>query len=266
MSGFGVQLEAARQAHLAARSLEDSVRQQVAQAFSAWENGEYSAQSIRWRLEAIIRTAYRTSAALAAAHAARQSGIPDWTPTEVFRTPYLDNLLADVRRNLREYKASDRSEAPRRRAVLRIQHSAGVASQRGYTDSMIQAYTELEDFGFRLRKVWLANFTGNTPCEYCRALHGTEVGLNEEFPTGDNKLKVYGDLKGPPRHPRCRCYLAILTVTLENAFEQLDIEEPGLPATTMSTDDVKKMPNKVFRAVVKTLQKIVSFVRGRRDG
>lgn len=266
MASFGEQLRAARQAHLAVSSLELTVRQQIASAFDAWERGEYSAQSIRWRLEAIIRSAYRTSAAVAAAHAAREADIPGWTPAEVFSTEYLANLLADVRRNLREYKASDRGEAARRRAVLRMQHSAGVAAQRGYTDAMIESYSELEDFGFRLRKVWLANFVNNTPCEYCTALHGTEVGLHEDFPTGDNRLKTYGDLKGPPRHPRCRCYLAILIVTLENSFEALDIETPSSPIQTMSTDDVKSMPVRVFRAVVKTLQKIISFVRGGDDG
>lgn len=131
---------------------------------------------------------------------------------------------------------------------------------------MISSYTELQDFGFHLRKVWLANFVNNTPCDYCRALHGTEAGLHEDFPTGDNRLKVYGDLKGPPRHPRCRCYLAILIVSLENAFEALDIEKPTPVPQTMSTDDVKRMPVRVFRAIVKTLQKIVSFVRGGEDG
>lgn len=149
---------------------------------------------------------------------------------------------------------------------MRVQHSAGVAAQRGYTDAMIASYTELEDFGYRLRKIWLANFTNNTPCAYCTALHGTEVGLHEEFPSGDNRLKIYGDLKGPPRHPRCRCYLAILTVTLDNALEPLDIEKPRLPATTMTTDEVKRMPNKIFQAVVKTLQRILRAVRGRRNG
>lgn len=266
MASFGEQLHAAKQAHLAASALESTVRQEIAATFDAWDAGQYTPQSVRYRLEAIIRTAYRTSAAVAAAHASRQSGIPGWTPAEVFNTDYLQNLLADVRRNLREYKASDRGEAARRRAVLRMQHSAGVAAQRGYTDAMVESYSELADFGFHLRKVWLANFVNNTPCEYCAALHGTEVGLHEDFPTGDNRLKVYGDLKGPPRHPRCRCYLAILVVTLENAFEALDVDDPDTPPQTMSTDDVKSMPALIFRAVVKALQKVISFVKGGLGG
>lgn len=267
MAGYGEQLQAAKNAHLAATSLELLVRQEIANVFSAWENGEYTAQSVRWKLESIIRTAYRTSASVAAQHAARQSGIPGWEPSEVFTSDYLTDLIADIRRNLREYKASDQGEKARRRAVLRMQHGAGVAAQRGYTDSMIASYAELEDFGYRLRKVWLANFVNNDPCEHCRALHGVEVGLHEEFPLPTlRKLAVYGDLKGPPRHPRCRCYLAILVVSLENAFEDLDIETPTPSPETMTTDDVKKMPNKIWGAVVKTLRKIVSFVKGDRHG
>lgn len=266
MASFGDQLRAAQQAHLAASALEATVRQEIVATFDAWDQGQFNAQSVRWRLESIIRAAYRSSAAVAAAHAARQSGISGWTPAPVFNTEYLQNLLADVRRNLREYKKSDRGDAARRRAVLRMQHSAGVAAQRGYTDALISAYGELADFGFRLRKVWLANFVNNTPCEYCRDLHGTEVALDEDFPTGDNRLKVYGDLKGPPRHPRCRCYLAILIVSLENAFEALDIENPGTAPLTMTSAQIRSMPAQIFRALVKTLRKIISFVRGGEDG
>lgn len=265
MASFGDQLRAAKQAHLAAASLENSVRQQIAATFDAWDRGEHSAHSVRWKLEAIIRNAYRSSAALASANVARESGLPGWTPAEVFTTDYLTSLIADIRRNLREYKLSDRGDTARRRAILRMQHGAGVAAQRGYTDATVAGYSELEDFGFRLRKIWLANFVNNDPCLHCRALHGTEVGLNEQFPAGAD-LKVYGNLLGPPRHPRCQCYLVVLVVSLENAFEALDIEHPSQEPQTMSTDDVKKMPAKIFSAVVKTLQKIISFVRGGDNG
>lgn len=260
MAGFREQLQAARQAHLAATAIEDSARLQVAQAFQDWESGKYNALSIRYRLERIVRLAYRASITVAAEHVSRMAGVPGWSPTEVFNSDYLAALIQDVRRNLREYKASDKEEAARRRVVFRMQHSAGVAAQRGYTDEMIQAYTELQDFGFQLRKVWLANFVNNAPCEHCVALHGTEAALHESFPVS-SELKVYGDLKGPPRHPNCKCYLAILVVSLENAFEALDIDDPGPAPQTMTTADVKRMPGKIFAAVVKTLRKIISFGR-----
>lgn len=265
MASFGEQLRAAKAAHQAASALETSVRRQISEIFDQWDVGTHTPQSVRWKLEAVIRSAYRSSAALGSAHVARESGLSDWSPAEVFTTEYLTSLIADVRRNLRDFKLSDRGDTARRRAILRMQHSAGVAAQRGYTDSLISGYSELEDFGYRLRKVWLANFINNDPCDYCRSLHGTEVGLHEEFPHGVD-LKVYGNLLGPPRHPRCRCYLAILIVSLENALEALDIDRPTPAPQTMSTDDVKKMPSKIFTAVVKTLQKVISFVRGGNHG
>lgn len=266
MSSFGEQLRAAQQAHHAVGALEDAVRQEVAAVFAQWERGALTNQEGRTRLEGIVRTAYRTSSAVAASHAARQSGLPGWTPPELPSSKYLRSLLFDVRRNLREFRRSEQTEKDRRQAILRIQHSAGVAAQRGYTDALIEAYAELEDFGFELRKLWMANFVNNTPCEQCSALHGTEVGLHEEFPTGEARLKVYGDLKGPPRHPRCRCYLAILIVTLENALEPLDERAPTSPPQTMTTDEVQEMPNRIFQAVVKVLQKVITFVKGRRRG
>ncbi len=262
MTGFREQLQAARQAHDAASNLDAAAQKKILEAFDAWDSGDHSAQSVRWQLEAIIRSAYRASAAVAAEQYSRESGIPGWKPTEVFNTQYLQNLLKDVRRNLREYKASDKGEVARRRAVFRMQLSAQVAAQRGFTDATNQSAQELKDFGFQLRKVWLANFAGNTPCEHCRELHGTEVGMNEDFPIGAADLKVYGDLSGPPRHPNCRCYVVILTVSLENAMEALDIQNPGPAPKAMTTDDVKKMPDKIFAAVVKTLRKVIAFVKG----
>lgn len=267
MASFGDQLAAAKAAHLAASSLEDQVRNDIGAAFDAWERGDLNDRTIRYRLESIIRNAYRGSAALAAEFTARQSGLDGWEPGEVFLTDYLRSLISDARRNLRDYKRGPRDEKSLRSTVLRMQHGAGVAAQRGYTDSLIANYGELEDFGYKLRKVWLANLDNNVPCGHCRALHGTEVGLREEFPTGTlSPLKVYGDLRGPPRHPRCRCYLAILIVSLENAFEELDIERPAPEPQSMSTDDVKRMPPLIWKAVVKTLRKIVSFVKRGSNG
>jgi hypothetical protein len=266
MASFGDQIDAARRSHLAVKSLESSVRQQVATAIAEWEYGVESDQSIRHRLENIVRNAYRTAAAVGGAHAMRESGMPEWVPSEqVFTSDYLSELLKDVRRNLRTYKAGPQQLEDRRRLVTRVQHSAGVAATRGYTDAVIKAYIQLEDMGFSLRKLWMANFNGNTPCAHCRALHGTETGLREEFPVKSSSvLKVYQDLTGPPRHPRCQCFLVVLIVTLENAFESLDIERPKPAPTTMTTEEVKSMPFSVFRAVVVTLQKVIKLIRGKK--
>lgn len=265
MASFGEQIEASRVSHLAVRALEVSVRLQIADAMSAWDRGDYTAQSVRWKLEAIVRDAYRSAAAVGVSHVSRQSGIPGWRPVGVFNTDYLQGLLADVRRNLRDYKASDKSDIARRRAISRMAHSAGVGATRGYTDAILETNRELRDFGFMVRKLWLANFENNTPCEFCQALHGTEVALDHDFPSDRNVLKIYGDLKGPPRHPRCKCRLCVLHVRLENLFEILDIESPADATTdTLSTAEIQAMPDGVFRLLTRGLRKVIRWMKGDR--
>lgn len=263
MTSYGDQIAAARTAHQAASSIEAQARNNIQAAFDAWDRGEYDAQTIRHRLEAVIRQAYRASATLAAQFTARQSGLPQWKPSgTVFTSDYLSSLIKDVQRNLREFKSSPRDDPDYRRHILRLQHAAGVAAQRGYTDALIESYSELEDLGYVLQKVWLANFINNTPCETCTALHGTSIGLREEFKVqASDTAKVYLNLQGPPRHPRCRCYLCILVTDLTNVGEELDVDHPSTshPSPSMSTDDVKKLPKKVFLALLASFKAIKKF-------
>ncbi len=266
MASFKDQLESSRRSHEAVRELESAVRRQIVEAFDAWDLGEEDAQSIRWRLERIVRSAYRSASAVGVAHTSTQSEIPGWRPVGVFNTEYLQALLADVRRNLREYKASPREDKDRVRAISRISHSAGVGATRGYTDSVLETNRELRDFGFMLRKIWLANFVDNLPCEFCIALHGEEVPLEDSFVTSSNKLKVYGDLKGPPRHPRCKCRLAILHVSLENLFEKLNVDDLRDGSTnTISTREVQALPRGIFSTIVKGLKNVLRWMRGRNS-
>ncbi len=266
MASFKDQIETSRRSHEAVRALEASVRLQVEEAFLDWEAGNETAHSIRWRLERTVRSAYRTASAVGVTHTSAQSGIPGWRPTGVFNTEYLQALLADVRRNLREYKASPREDKDRVRAISRISHSAGVGATRGYTDSVLETNRELRDFGFMLRKIWLANFVDNLPCEFCIALHGEEVPLEASFETASNKLKVYGDLKGPPRHPRCKCRLAILHVSLENLFEKLNVDDLRDGSTnTISTREVQALSRGIFSTIVKGLKNVLRGMRGRNS-
>lgn len=262
MASFGDQIESSRVSHLAVRTLEETVRIKIAQAFLDWENGRISNRSIRFRLEAIVRDAYRGAAAVGVAQTSAQSGIPGWRPVGVFSTDYLDGLLADTRRNLREYRASKRDVVARTRAVSRIQHSAGVGATRGYTDAILETNRELKDFGYLLRKLWVANFVENTPCEFCQELHGTEVGLAESFPSDQNVLKIYGDLKGPPRHPRCKCRIVILQIRLENLFERIDVDNPQqADLDTITTDEIQALPTALFDSIVRGLRKLLKWVR-----
>lgn len=268
MTSFAAQLRAAKSAHLAASAVEAVARQQIEVAYNDWEAGLLDARTVRYRLEAIIRSAYRSSANVAIAHTAAQSGLPGWKPSgTVYRTEYLEALLKDVRRNLREYKQSDRTDTDRRRHVLRTQHSAGVGAQRGYTDALIESYAELEAYGYQLRKVWLANFEDHVPCPSCSSLHGKGVGLREEFKVkASDSSKVYLNLQGPPRHPRCQCYLCVLVVDLDNVQDPLDVDQPKPSRTTMTTDEVKALPSKVFTAVVKSIKLVKQYLKGKFNG
>lgn len=263
MASYGEQIAAARQAHLAASSIEEQARANIRDAFDAWDSGQYDAQTVRHRLESIVRQSYRASASLASQFASTQSGLPKWKPSgTVFTSDYLSSLIKDVQRNLREFKSSPRDDPDYRRHILRLQHAAGVAAQRGYTDALIESYAELEALGYSLRKVWLANFINNVPCPTCRSLHGTSVGLREEFKVRvSDTAQVYLNLQGPPRHPRCRCYLCILVTDLTNVGEELDVDTPEAsnPVRGLSTDDVKALPKKVFSALVASFKTIKKF-------
>lgn len=260
MPSFKEQSALHRAGRLATASLETSARSSIAEIFLSWDNGDLNAQSVRHRLEGVIRSAYRGSAGVARGIAQRSSDIPDWISNEVFNTEYLQDLLADVRRNLRDYKSGALS---REQAIYRMEHSAGVASQRGYTDQIIASYTELEDFGLSIRKYWVANFVDNTPCPACRRLHGTSVGLHESFRAESGEPGVYRDLVGPPRHPRCQCALQMFVVTLENAFESPNFENPQDSPSMLSTKDVKNMPKRIFATVLASLGAILNFFRGK---
>lgn len=259
MASFREQMEIHQASRVATAALEAASRASIEQLFSEWETGMHSNAAIHWRLEAVVRQAYRTSAGVARGVAQQSSDLPDWVSSEVFNTDYLQSLLADVRRNVREFK---KGLLTRDKAILRIQHSAGVAVQRGYTDQTIASYMELEDFGMELRKYWVANFVNNDPCPACRRLHGTAVGLHEMFRAETGEPGVYRDLIGPPRHPRCQCRLYIFVVTLENAFDRPNFESPQEAPQMMSTSDVKKLPDTVFKAIRNSLRAVLRFLRG----
>jgi hypothetical protein len=246
MASFRKQMKVHDASRYAISAIESSSRRAIARLFSEWDNGDLTAGSVRYRLEAVIRSAYRSSAGVARGVAIQASGIPGWEPTEeVFNTEYLLSLLGDVRKSLREYKDGSLS---RDQAISRMEHSAGVASQRGYTDQLIAAYSELEDFGMKFRKYWVANLKDNTPCPACLRLHGTYVKLNQPFRTESGEPGVYRDLQGPPRHPRCQCKIYIFSVSLENAFHSPDFESPQTAPQMLNTSEVKKMSDTIFSA------------------
>lgn len=244
----------------AQRGIDAIEAQAVARMHEVWaewlEASEHTDVQVRFRMENVVRTAYRAAAQLAVSQMRDQvrEFLPDWNPeTRIFRTSYLDALLEDVRRNLREYKA-DRTVLARRRAALRMELSARVASQRGYTDALLSLAGELDDAKLQVRKTWQATFINNTPCPQCTELHGVSVPLGSSFPgTGS----VYIDLLGPPLHPRCRCKLVILvsqTGVPEAAMGEIPASVTEQSERSMSAADVRAMPKKAYDAFLRFLR------------
>lgn len=260
MASFAAQVQQARASARAAFSVEAANRQLVSDLFDKWDRGQITTRQMRFRLEAVVRSAYRASGELGRDLARRQSGIPGWRPADVTRqTDYLSSLQADARAALTEYiktrarktLSPEQQAKARARAVMRTQHSAGVATTRGYTDALIAAFSELEEKGVQVRKVWTANFVNNDPCPRCRALHSQKTTIHGTFRDIDGK-GIYRDLKGPPRHPRCKCFLIIVVVTLDNAGEILDVDSPS-DSTSMTANDVRDLPTPVYHSVLKAL-------------
>jgi len=181
----------------------------------------------------------------------------------VFNNEYLQQLLKDVRKNLRAYKAT-KDPDQRRKFQMWIEFSAQVAAGAGATEQSLEAYKELSDFGYRVVKGWMANFQDHTPCEDCLALHGTVIGLDDSFPRPAGSGRPYVSLQGPPRHPRCQCHLVLLIQALDNAFDKPDFSHPDTGRSTLSTEDVKSMSAGVFKSVVAVLKAIVAKFRRRK--
>lgn len=264
MTSLSDQLYAAELAHKAASSLEDSVRLQISSVFDFWGQGLYTDHTVRFKLEDIIRSAYKSSAALAATAAQRAVGDDEWTPKVVGNNVYLKALIRDLRRNLRVYKKSKKTADDKRRAILYMQHGAGVAAQRGYTDGTISAYKE-QDTVLNLEKVWRANFVNNTPCALCRSLHNKSVGLTEDFAVPTDK-GVFVNQQGPPRHPNCKCYLVIIIRDLKNSQEKIDEPAPGpLVVPSISNETLQRMPAKFFLKLIRALQATLKALKGKKN-
>lgn len=261
MSSFAQQIQDSRTAHAAADAIEASAMQSVVQAFQDYENGFLTRQSIRHRLESIIRSSYRASAAVAAQHLVSQSDLPNWTPVATFSNDYLQSLLSDVRRNLRDYKAGEPGSAATRRAILNIQLSASVAAERGYTDQITDGAKQLRDFGYQLKKTWAADYDDNEPCSQCDDLNGTVIEYDSQFP--HHSAKVYINLQGPPAHPRCHCRVVLLISALENGFDSIDLKRPSTSSapTLISSTQVKKISRSMLTSIKAVLRSIISLAR-----
>lgn len=196
-----------------------------------------------------------------------------------------DVVAADKRRSREERKEFADQVASRMseriaRAVASMSHrakmSASVAAQRGMSDGHMLTYKKADLPDAVWKKVWLANFTNNSPCPTCTALHGIVVDLDDEFPApAGSGLAVYGDLSGPPRHPNCKCRLVIfpeiggaVAFTTDKASPDKlksyakkrtkEIPKSKRESLGISSQEIKAMPATKF---VKWKNKIVSSIK-----
>ena len=244
----------------AAATLSDTAaRELVVRAVENFLSGSRNSRQVRFDLEKIIRTAYRTSARAAMSAAREQAGKGKrWAPvSKDLTSETLDRLLQDVRRNLNEFKESDKGDTAYRRAVLRFQLSATVAAQKGFSDGQKISFDVLDQDGERVRKHWIANFDGHQPCDHCVSLHGLEVEAASEFPRPVG-VSIYVDLYGPPLHPRCQC--TALYVVSPDPSERLDVQEATKP-TMIDSQTIKNLPLSIFKAVIGAVTRALDLLR-----
>lgn len=190
-----------------------------------------------------------------------QAHLPGWEPEYPDVSVLQRSILSDVRRNFRDYWFGPRLEEHRKKANLLLDLSLTTLLRQAYSDALLSAYSELEDRGYEVLKQWNANFVNNTPCDSCVKLHGQRLPLDKEFPfDGKHKHPVYGVLLGPPRHPRCKCYLSIIIVDPDVLIENEDYDEVvgddiPRPSQSWSTEKIQSLPIRVFKKIMQGLRK-----------
>jgi hypothetical protein len=196
---------------------------------------------------------------------------------------YLDWLLADVARSydslglLRAVVRvawngalpAERASSVKRAVLvhgsataLRNRLSVEVAATSAQTHSEIAAGEQLEAAGAAAWKQWRCRKDppDERTCHWCRVLHLMVIPVGADFPQGDpadltghgrltQPPRWYrGWLKGPPRHPRCRCRIVIIT-----SLPVLPVASEGSQAepepSYLAASDIRAMPESKFQAL-----------------
>lgn len=262
MTSYKAQIDATKAAHLAARALADAAQISISAAFDRYNAGEITSKQYEAEALRVVRKSYRDSAKVARLLTKSQAQLTGWNPEpSIITSPYLKSLEQDVRNNFKKYREGIHSD---RQLRLRLQLSAYTGAERGFTDAQLKHYKELQDFGYRIRKLWVANFMNNDPCIDCVNLHGTAVAFESEFPVPTlMRTAIYRDLQGPPLHVRCKCVMVVLISSLDNIFESIPNQRTTSRATAMTTESVKRLPTRAFNSILSVLSSIAR--RGKND-
>lgn len=232
----------------------------------------------------------------------------DWLLTDVDRSY---DSLAVLRAAVRVSWLSSPTHAGRAEAVknavlahgtdlaLRNRLAAEVAAPAARAQAEIAQGEELQSAGVRVWKQWRCRCTGNIPdervCHWCRALHGMVIPLHANFPmgephdlTGHGRLTrpprlYHGVLAGPPRHPRCRCHIKILTDLEQAGVASGAGGQEAAPATSpvvrqatpgfLTAADIRAVPESRYQALVHFVEaavhelgQVLGRLRRARDG
>ena len=236
----------------------------------------------------------------AAAEAVRQ----EWAASGSPQHEYLDWLVADVHRSYAAlgqlrgavrvgwaFPVAERPAAVRDAVLdtgadlaLRNRLTLEVAAAAARTLRQVADGEERELAGDTVWKQWLCSHSppDARTCHWCRALHGLIVPLHASFPEG-----LAADLSGhgrptrpprwyrrwrlgPPRHPRCRCRIKILTqlppVSSGDGGQGDDAAatapqqaagEPAVPAHSgalLAAADIRALPEDRYQALLHFLK------------
>jgi len=165
------------------------------------------------------------------------------------------------------------------RLAVRARMTVGVATSFSRTQAVLAEGRRRQAAGEKVMKSWRSRLLPRT-CRWCRALHGTMIPLDEEFPHGDPVAlpqqrtrrvatpagarrsdraigqpiiftfppAVWGGrLEGPPRHPECECEVVLVTLT-DEPMPALDRgPEPG--TSYVHAADIAALPESRYQAL-----------------
>ena len=253
------------------QAAEDAVRQ-------AWGSAPHT-EYLDWLL-ADVEVAYRSLAMLRADIRDAWASVPQAAFQPGVTPPGTNPSMAAAHRRAEAVSTAVASYGAG--IALRNSLSVEVALTASRTAREIAGGEQLERTGQQVWKEWRCSKSppDERTCHWCRALHGMAIPLSASFPagtptdlTGHGRLtrppRLYHRvLKGPPRHPRCRCRIVVVTHlprvpsgtsgSQERASEGTGDAAPNMSAPGfLAATDIREMPEDRFQALIHFLEAAV---------
>lgn len=173
-------------------------------------------------------------------------------------------------------------------AVLHADMAVSTALSAGTTEAVLAEGYRRRAAGEHVRKRWRSRKSATT-CHWCWELDGTELELEEEFSHGEpavlprarlRHVRTHagehrhhaaigspithtrppavwrGVLLGPPRHPRCECWLELVSGD-EPPTQPQPITEAAMQQELVHSSDIQSMPEEQYSAMMTFLRAAV---------